>query len=53
MEDMVGSQVAGFEAVVSVLREILEAILGIEIDGETLAKAVESYQHKMAIVRGG
>lgn len=53
MEDMVGSQVAGFEAVISVLREILEAILGIEIDGETLAKAVESYQRKMAVVRGG
>lgn len=53
MEDMVGSQVAGFEAVVSVLREILEAILGIEIDGETLAKAVENYQRKMAVVRGG
>lgn len=53
MADMVGSQTAGFEAVVAVLQEILEAVLGIEIDGEVLSQAVENYQRKMAVVRGG
>lgn len=53
MEDMIQSNIAGHEATVAVLREILEAILGIEIDGETISKAVERYNRKMAVVRGG
>lgn len=53
MEDMIQSNIAGHEATVAVLREILEAILGIEIDGEIISKAVERYNRKMAVVRGG
>lgn len=53
MEDMIQSNIAGHEATVEVLREILEAILGIEIDGEIISKAVERYNRKMAVVRGG
>ena len=53
MEAVVASNVAGFEAVVAVLKDILEAILGIEIDGEIISKAVERYNRKMAVVRGG
>lgn len=53
MEDMIQSNIAGHEATVAVLREILEAILGIEIDGEIISKAYENYQRKMAVVRGG
>lgn len=53
MQDLVNSNLQGFEAVVSMLREILEAILDIEIGDEVIAKAVERYNRKMAVVRGG
>ncbi|MBR2048276.1 MAG: hypothetical protein IJ960_06725 [Oscillospiraceae bacterium] len=43
----------GFETVVGLLREILEVVLGIEIDGETLSRAVENYKRKMAAAKGG
>lgn len=53
MEDMTGGMMAGFEATVAVLREILEALLGIEIGDTVIAEAVERYNRKMAVVKGG
>lgn len=53
MEDMVKSNIAGHEATVAVLKEILEAILGIEIGDDTIGQAVARYNAKMAIIRGG
>lgn len=53
LEDMTGGLMAGFEATVAVLREILEAILGIEIGDTVIAEAVERYNRKMAVVKGG
>ena len=53
MEDMMQSNIAGHEATVALLQQILEAVLGIEIDGETISNAVNNYNRKMAIVRGG
>lgn len=41
------------ERIVSLLSQILEAVLGIEIDGETLTNAMESYQRKRAVSLGG
>ncbi|MBO5130301.1 MAG: hypothetical protein J6B95_08165 [Oscillospiraceae bacterium] len=41
------------QQIVALLRDILEAILGIELDGETISRAVENYNRKMAIVKGG
>ncbi len=52
MEDMIQSNIAGHEASVSVLRQILEAVLDIELDGEMLSKAVHRYDRKMAVIRG-
>ena len=52
MEDVVQSNVAGNEAVVSVLKTILEAIQLIDTSDEKYANAVDSYQRKMAILRG-
>lgn len=52
MEDMIQSNLAGHEATVAVLQQILEAVLGIELDGETLSNAVNRYNRKMAIVKG-
>ena len=53
MEDMVKSNMAGHEATVSVLREILEAVLGIEIGDDIIGRAAIRYNRKMAVVRGG
>ena len=44
---------AGFEASVGVQREILQAVLGIQIGDEVIGQAVSRYQRKMAVVRGG
>jgi hypothetical protein len=52
MEDMIQSNIAGHEATVEVLRQILEAVLGIELDGETLSRAINRHNRKMAMVRG-
>lgn len=53
MEDMVQSNIAGHEATVAVLQQILEAVLGIELDGASISRAVDQYNRKMAVVRGG
>lgn len=53
MDDMVQSNLVGFEGVISVLQEILEAVMGIEIGDQVIADAVQRYQRKMAVVRGG
>ena len=53
MEDFTGGMMAGFEATVAVLREILEAVYGIEIGDEVIAKAVQNYNRKMTVVNGG
>ena len=52
MEDVLQGQMAGFEAVVEVLREILEAIYGIEIGDEVISKAARRYQQKLALAKG-
>ena len=46
-------QMAGFEAVVSVLREILSAVYGIELTDEDVGHAVQRWQRKQLIATGG
>ena len=53
MEDLQAGQMAGFEAVVSVLREILSAVSGIELTDEDVGRAVQRWQRKQAIATGG
>lgn len=53
MQDYVASNMAGHEATVAVLQELLEAVLGISIGDEVIANAVNRYNRKMAVVRGG
>jgi len=53
MEDQTGAILRGFEASVEVQREILQAVLGIHIGDEVIGQAVNRYQRKMAVVRGG
>lgn len=53
MEDVIQGQMVGFESIVVLLQQILEAVLGIEIDGETISNAVNAYNRKMAMVKGG
>ncbi len=52
MEDMIRSNIAGHEATVAVLKDILEAVLGIEIGDSVIGEAVSRYNSKMAIIRG-
>ena len=52
MQDGIQSNLAGHEATVAVLRQILSAVLGIRIGDETIARAVNRYEEKMAVVRG-
>lgn len=41
------------ERVIALLSQILEAVLGIEIDGAALSKAIDNYRRKEAVMRGG
>lgn len=52
MDDMIQSNMAGHEATVSVLKDILEAVLGIHIGDDVIGQAVERYSSDMAIIRG-
>ncbi len=53
MEDMVKSNIAGHEATVAVLREILGAVLGIEIGDSVIGESALRYQRHLAATRGG
>lgn len=53
MEDVIQSNIAGHEATVSVLNQILEAVLDIEIGDSVIGEAYERYRRRMAIIRGG
>ena len=52
LQDMIDSNLAGQETIAGVLRQILEAVLGISITEENIAQAADRYRSKMAVVRG-
>lgn len=52
MDDMIQSNIAGHEATVAVLKDILEAVLGISIGDDVIGQAVARYNSDMAIIRG-
>ena len=53
MEDQTAAILRGFEASVGVQKEILEAVLGIHIGDEVLARAVNRYNRHLAVMQGG
>ena len=53
MEDLAAQNAAGQEATVTVLTQILQAVLGISIGDEQLAAAVDRYHSHAAVMRGG
>ena len=53
MDGYAADNLAGQELIVTVLREILEAVLGIQIGDAVIAQAAQRYQRKMAVVHGG
>ena len=53
MADMVSGMMAGFEASVGVQKEILQAVLGIEIGDAVIGAATERYNRRQAVIRGG
>lgn len=52
MQDMAAANLAGFEETIGVLREILEAIYGIQIGDDVIGRAVARYNRKLAVQRG-
>ena len=52
MEDFAQSNLAGHQATVGVLRQILEAVLGVSIGDGELYRAVERYRDKRAVMQG-
>ncbi len=53
MGDQTAAILAGFEASVGVQREILEAVLGIQIGDDVIGRATARYNSKLAVMRGG
>ena len=53
MDDYASSNLAGQEAIVGILREILEAVLGVQIGDDVIGQACDRYRRKMAVVNGG
>ena len=53
MEDVAERNAAGQEATVEMLRQILQAVLGISIGDEQLAAAVDRQHARLAVMRGG
>ena len=52
MEDYAAATLAGHEATVGVLQQILEAVLGIEIGDEVLGAAANRYNARLSAMRG-
>ena len=52
MEDYAAATLAGHEATVDVLQQILEAVLGIELGDEVLGAAANRYNTRLAAMRG-
>ena len=52
MDDQISAMMAGFEATVAVQRDILEAVLGIQIGNDVIGKAADRYHRKLSIMRG-
>ena len=53
MQDQFSGVMAGFEASVGVQKQILQAVLGIEIGDSTIGQAAARYNRKMAVIQGG
>ena len=53
MADNTDTLLSGFEELLAVLREILEAIYGIELTDDDIGHAVQHWQRKQAIATGG
>ena len=53
MDSHTAGNMAGHEATVAVLRQILEAVLGIDVGEAVVARAAQSYKTKNAVMRGG
>ena len=53
MQDQTAAILSGVQASVGIQREILEAVLGIQIGDDVIGRAAARYNRKMAIAKGG
>ena len=53
MQDQTAAILSGVQASVGIQREILEAVLGIQIGDDVIGRATARYNRKIAIAKGG
>ena len=53
MADHTAGNMAGHEATVAVLQQILQAVLGIDVGEAVISRAAQSYRLKNAVMKGG
>ena len=53
MRDLLDSNLQAYERIIYLLELLLEAILNIDIGGDTITKLITDYQRKVAVVKGG
>ena len=53
MGDITDANMAGYEAIVNALRDILEAVYGIRIGDEVIGRAAARYEERLAVMQGG
>ena len=53
MADYEASNLAGHEATVAVLQQLLSAVLGIEVGDTTIGQAANRYNRRLAVMEGG
>jgi hypothetical protein len=53
MRDLLDSNLQAYERIIYLLELLLEAILNIDVGGDTITKLITDYQRKVAVVKGG
>ena len=53
LSDQLGAMMAGFEATLSEVRALRQAVDSIHADDDAIGQAAERYARKMAVVHGG
>ena len=53
LQDVLDSNLQAYERIIYLLELLLEAILNIDVGGDTITKLITDYQRKVAVVKGG
>ena len=53
LQDVLDSNLQAYERIIYLLELLLEAVLNIDVGGDTITKLITDYQRKVAVVKGG